>query len=105
MLQTHWMAQNKSKSNRALMAHVAVYTACLFVFGPFIFPTVSVTSAMTWIALNAGAHFVTDYLTSRWTSQLWKEQRMHEFFTIVGLDQLIHYATLLLSAYYLGMFK
>lgn len=29
VLQTHWMASNKSKSNTALMAHIAVYSVVM----------------------------------------------------------------------------
>jgi protein-S-isoprenylcysteine O-methyltransferase Ste14 len=103
LLQSHWQAQNKSKNSGALMAHVMTYLACLVVAGPFVFPQAAVTVGLGWCALNGWLHFCTDWVTSRWTSRLWSEQRWHDFFAAVGLDQLIHYATLLLTARLMGL--
>ncbi len=85
--QSHWMAINKSKSNRALLCHVTVYTFCLITF-PWKF----------WV-FNGLAHFVTDYFTSRINAHLWAKNRVHDFFVGVGFDQLVHSYTLILSWY------
>lgn len=89
VLQTDKMAIGKSTSNRWLGYHVAVYTACLLPFG--------------WkLALaNGAAHFCTDWVTSRWTSRLWKKGDRHNFFVVIGMDQALHMTVLLLSARYL----
>lgn len=42
-------------------------------------------------------HWITDYNTSRWTSKLWAKGDVHNFFVVVGGDQLIHYLTLLIT--------
>jgi hypothetical protein len=47
-----------------------------------------------FIPLNALAHFLTDWVTSRATSALYKEERYHDFFVVIGFDQLLHYVTL-----------
>jgi hypothetical protein len=39
---------------------------------------------------NGVLHFVTDYFTSRQTSRLYSEGKIHEFFVVVGFDQAIH---------------
>ena len=55
----------------------------------------------TWVILNAVAHFFTDYITSRASSLLFKDNNYHDGFCVVGFDQLIHYITLIGSFYYL----
>lgn len=106
VLQSSWMATNKSKNWLALSSHVAVYTVAfalsmvslstfigmnetgsvqhaVFVLTPYAFAV--------WIALNGVLHFITDAITSRITSRLWTKGDMHNFFVVVGLDQMIHY--------------
>lgn len=108
MLQTHWQAQNKSKNNEALGRHVASYTAVLLVATPFIFPGMRTVGEpepyvgwFLFVALNGALHFATDYFTSRWTSKLYAKGDWHNFFVVVGLDQLIHQFTLALTALWL----
>lgn len=78
VLQTDKMAQNKSTSFKWLSSHVGVYTLCLLPFGP------------TFSLVNGLAHFIIDAATSRATSRLWKNGDRHNFFVVIGLDQLIH---------------
>lgn len=79
LLQSDWMAQNKSKRNLPLLVHVLVYGACFLYFG-FLFAL-----------LTAALHFVVDFGTSRASSALWKRGKVHYFFVVIGADQLIHY--------------
>lgn len=83
VLQTRWMAENKSKSWKALLLHVAVYTFCLLVFG------------WKFALLNGSLHFVVDATTSRLTSWRWKAKDVWGFFVIVGFDQMLHILCLL----------
>lgn len=99
VLQTHWQASNKSKRNDALFRHVLVYTACLGATSAVIFRPGLGWLAFTW--LNFALHFGTDYFTSRWTSRLYAKQDWHNFFVVVGLDQLIHQTTLALTMVWL----
>jgi hypothetical protein len=100
VLQSDWMAQNKSKRNDALALHVTIYTACLM-FGSI--PLLIITGhdggpvLGLWLLFNGAAHFATDYITSRINSRLWAAKRVHAFFVGVGADQLIHGLTLGLS--------
>lgn len=95
ILQTNWQARNKSKNNWALATHVLVYTMCLYAAAPFIFGIIGkMHLVLMWVLLNGALHFVTDYFTSRWTSKLYAKQDWHNFFVVVGLDQLIHQCTL-----------
>ena len=82
ILQSNWMAQNKSKSNLALFTHVLVYSLPFMLIG-------------FWYAIiNASLHFIIDYFTSRATSKLWKEEKVHWFFVVIGLDQTLHFICL-----------
>lgn len=110
VLQTHWQASNKSKRNDALAAHVLMYTAILGIATAVIFP--ANWHAALFVAVNGVLHFATDWCTSRITSKLFMKQfqnldvhgaeywifrpnfTLHNFFIVVGVDQLIHQLTL-----------
>jgi hypothetical protein len=85
LLQTDKMATNKSTSNKWLGIHVAVYTIPFLCWG------------WKFALINGAAHFVTDWFTSRGTSYLWKREKRHWFFALIGLDQAIHMTTLALT--------
>jgi hypothetical protein len=95
VLQTHWQATNKSKSLSALGQHIATYGAVLAVGTTIIFW--SSPWGPLFVLINALAHMGTDYVTSRITSRLWVQQRWHDFFVVVGLDQLVHHLTLIVT--------
>lgn len=91
VLQSDWMAQNKSKSLDALAAHVAVYSVAILIPMAFLMPV----SLWWWWPVNVVAHFCTDAVTSRISSYYWRKNRRHAFFITIGADQTIHYLTLL----------
>ena len=82
VLQSSWMAVNKSKNNLALFLHVTVYAMVFSVFG------------FLYAVVNAFMHFIIDYVTSRITSKFWAEQKYHLFFVTIGLDQTLHFICL-----------
>ena len=92
VLQTDWQAKNKSSNNIALLKHVGSYSAVLFVASLFLFTKTEI--ALYWVMLNSLLHFATDYVTSRINSYLWNKGDVHNFFVMVGFDQLIHYVCL-----------
>ena len=97
VLQTHWQASNKSKKFNALARHVGVYTIVLLIAVPIIFPGNLENYSSRWFAfvvINGLLHLVTDYFTSRWSSRMWAKQDWHNFFVVIGFDQLIHQMTL-----------
>lgn len=81
-----------------------------------------------WLFIS---HFITDYFTSRWTSRLWKQSmvltdmidrelkivpessktidfmkakrdnHIHNFFCVIGFDQLLHAAQIILGFYFI----
>jgi hypothetical protein len=111
LLQSDWMALNKSKDNWALFCHCTLYS---LVFAPF---------GLAFMVANFWLHFITDYITSRITSKLWfmnmnyaerilpmsndyssvfdnvvfTPWKRHWFFVAIGADQLVHFVTLVLT--------
>jgi len=85
LLQSNYMSINKSKRIDVLISHCLIYSV------PFLL--------YDWkFAIVAGAgHFPVDFITSRITSFLYKKKEIHWFFVIIGLDQTIHYAILLIT--------
>lgn len=88
VMQTDAMAKGKSTSNVVLFHHITWYII------PLIFVSILLNISAIWVVANGAAHFVIDYFTSRRSSRLWSEGRVHDFFVTVGFDQLLHYATL-----------
>ena len=105
VLQTHHMSTRKSSSNYYLTLHVIVYTFSTIVLWAFILPLLSVKLAAgpVWLAflLIFVTHWITDYFTSRRTSKLYKEEKYHDFFVVIGFDQVLHYTQLLLIFNYI----
>ena len=118
VLQSGWMATNKSKNWRALLAHVATYTASMtvlmFIMAILLSDTVikfnmingiilamTPSAYMAWILLNGVLHLITDAITSRITYKLWGRSKMHDFFVVVGFDQMIHYTCLFVTLWYM----
>ena len=96
--QTHWQASNKSKNWNALTRHVASYMAVMGALCAPIFMLRGVT--VYWVAfvvITFAAHFVTDAITSRITSRLYAKGDWHNFFVVVGFDQVLHYTQLFLT--------
>ena len=86
VLQSRYMAEQKSSENKALLLHVGIYTACLLVFLNPLFALV-----------NGVLHFATDYVTSRLSSRYWKDGSTGAFFRVIGADQAIHITTLVVT--------
>lgn len=98
ILQTDEMALNKSKSNYWLFIHVLVYSTV------FLAPLIVIklpywygVENVAFIFITFICHFITDYITSRITSKLYKEDKRHWFFVMIGFDQFLHYTQLILT--------
>jgi hypothetical protein len=90
LLQTDKVAIGKSKSNKVLAYHCAIYAIPLLWFGPL------------FAGINGVLHFLTDWITSRWCSKLYREEKRHWFFVVIGLDQALHLTALILTYSLIG---
>jgi len=81
--QTDKMAINKSSSNKWLSIHVGIYALFLIPFG------------IEFALVNFALHFITDYISSRATTALWKAEKRHWFFVVIGADQALHLTALI----------
>jgi hypothetical protein len=94
VLQSRWMSVNKSKRVDALLLHVGTYTGALLVGSGLVMGLRQISLLAVFVGANGCLHLATDFITSRITSHLWSKQREHDFFVMIGLDQLIHQASL-----------
>lgn len=128
LLQSDWMAINKSKSAHALIAHAAAYGLTLLVGMSFwmmwtfsklepdsliAIRPMATALMIRWVGINTLLHGATDFVTSRLTAKLWffkpyGESNMwryaggsrHWFFCMIGFDQLVHTLTLFGTLYW-----
>jgi hypothetical protein len=94
VLQSDKMAMNKSTSFKWLYVHCLAYIFALLPFAHLASVGPSIGLGIWWIG-NFAAHFLTDAVTSRITARLYAAGKRHWFFVMIGLDQLIHYSTLI----------
>lgn len=103
VFQTRWMAENKSKDNRALTTHVAIYSL-VFLVGLLImssFVKTSFLGILGLVSINGIIHWCVDYVTSRMNAKFFQTQQMTYFWWNIGFDQFIHQACLILLASWL----
>lgn len=115
-VQTRWMAENKSKSIKALTAHIITYfiTICLALMLISTYRASSddlrwaVFSDMYYCSIkyalfNALLHFIIDFMTSRLTSYFWSKTNRYAFFLTIGFDQAAHVITLMTTYWMLNV--
>jgi|EndMetStandDraft_7_1072992.scaffolds.fasta_scaffold382475_2 hypothetical protein len=95
LLQSGWMAVEKSRSLRALSAHVLTYSAVLLGFSLWLAPVVT---ALEFVLLNMALHFLIDAATSRLAGRFRQRENQWGFFSTIGFDQWLHFVCLYLTA-------
>ena len=106
VLQARWMAVNKSSNLGALSLHIAQYS---LVIAGLLWPTLvwlgyepNGTFAL-WIVVNAGAHFVVDFVSSRLAKAAMEKNNQKLFWSTIGADQFAHQVCLFGTYVLLGM--
>ena len=108
IVQTDWQAKNKSTNNRALFFHVLTYsstmTLSLFLLDfDWLEKAQYTLNCWLFLFITFGAHFITDYFTSRLNTYLYSKNQIHWFFVSIGFDQILHYVQLIFT--YLLLFN
>lgn len=102
VMQNDWMAKGKSKSNIPLLVHGATYTTVITVILSVMayYLHYSPVDIIWFGIINGVLHTATDYVTSRLSSAAISADRLGGkipnlgFFTIIGLDQMLHFIML-----------
>jgi len=97
--QSRKMAENKGKSVYWLSVHVLIYSV-VTTLGWLLFTT-SPTVLFAVINITVVTHWCTDFVTSRLSGYFYLKDNLYGFFSTIGVDQLIHATTLLLTYKYL----
>lgn len=112
VFQTDAQAKGKSESITFLLQHTATYSICWFNVLAYLMIYLSISegvflnlniilSIFLFSLITFICHTITDYFTSKWNRKLWEKGDTHNFFVMIGFDQLLHYAQLFICAYYL----
>lgn len=92
VLQSGWMALNKGRCWKALLAHVCVYAVVLGAFAAFL--TASWTGLACFVGANFVLHLLVDSVTARMTMRFWQFENKRRFFLTLGFDQFLHFLCL-----------
>jgi hypothetical protein len=91
------MAMNKSKSFLALLDHTSVYA----LWG-WLLP-IPMFDRSIFVVYLIFTHTIIDGITSKINAYLWNKNDRHNFFTMIGFDQLLHYVTIFWFLKYIGV--
>lgn len=110
-------AVNKSKSFICLIRHTLTYSFLWFVSSYLLFryyeghgSSESLIGSMLFFTITLFFHTVTDYYTSRITSNLFAKKKLGSpipnlgAFSMIGFDQILHYLQLFTTYYFVTKF-
>lgn len=84
-LQSNKIAENKYKCGKELFTHGIIYFFVFVLINPL------------YALINAIIHIIIDGITSNISKIMYEQGKIHEFFLVLGLDQLLHTLTLLIT--------
>lgn len=101
ILQSEYQATRKSFDNKALLLHCLIYSFTFLI--PMWIILNSFISAVVFVIITFVLHFITDFFTSKIVSKKFKNNDLGSpipnfgAFSIIGFDQFIHHATLIIT--------
>ena len=101
--QTDYMALNKGKEWKALLEHTILYSIVMlmgmfFLFGStYKFSLEGMLSLFRFVTVTFLCHTIQDYITSRENAKLAGLDSKHNFFTLIGFDQFLHFTQLIFT--------
>ena len=106
MLQPQAVAIKKSHSILALLTHVRSYTfstGIMLLIYVWLVPSLrsqlTLISIFQYVVLVGLSHCLVDMFTSKVSKYFYNKNDLHNFFVIIGLDQFLHQATIILFYY------
>lgn len=99
-LQAEWMAIQKSSSNKALLAHVSIYSGILALWA-FGFTDWEPMMCILFALSNGALHAIIDRQTSKRIGIAYNAGNTRGVFMWVGLDQMLHHFCLLALPVYM----
>jgi len=97
LFQSRNMGNLKSRYNSWLTFHVVMYCVPLICM----YPILGLNNTALFILMNGALHWIIDYFTSRIIKSLWESKKEYATFSMMGLDQLLHYISLFATYMYL----
>ena len=85
ILQSNYVAINKSKYIGQLFKHAVIYSIPFLILG------------VKYALINGALHFIVDFFTSSMTTYFYARDRRHAFFVTIGCDQAIHMTCLIIT--------
>jgi len=95
--QTDKVAKSKSSDFGFLTEHVNIYILVLVMVGYIPLAMIFKFEPSLVFLWNYPSHFIIDAITSRITTYLYLKEKRHWFFVVIGLDQFLHTAILILT--------
>ena len=103
LFQTEKMATNKYRDNKALLRHTLTYTGVMMLGLTFLL-NFSISSIFLFGFITFVVHTIQDYFISKMTHTRFQRLEYNGpngAFTIIGLDQWVHFVQLFVTYYYL----
>ena len=102
ILQPRSWADEKWCNMLALIGHTSVYGLGLFCFAacPWLGLPRDLGAIFMFTGLNWFLHGFTDFFTSKVNHMYYESKKYYQFFGMIGFDQFIHVATLLITLQY-----
>jgi hypothetical protein len=83
LLQPRSIARTKSKSIKSLTTHCILYGIPFFVY-----------FNVTFVLYVIMTHWIVDYISSKFTTMFYQANKEYLFYSVIGIDQLIHHIIL-----------
>lgn len=99
LFQGEYIARRKHKSYFILIAHQTIYATCILVaLVPLVLTEhIELTNLFLFVIVNHLAHGMVDFWSSRFSKKYFDLYDFRKFFITLGIDQLIHKCTLIVS--------
>lgn len=91
VLQSTYVATNKSRSIKCLIEHGCMYSLPFFILG------------IKYALINVVLHISIDFFTSKLTTRFYLREQYRRFWLVIGIDQAIHMTCLILTMKYIRL--